>query len=63
VELGEQVLGEPVAMRNLLAEAVDRTTVHLNPRYLLVYRVPVPLGNTQSWLDLPLGDSAVVDSG
>jgi hypothetical protein len=63
VELDEQVLGEPVAMRNLLAEAVDRTTVHLNPRYLLVYRVPVPLGNTQSWLDLPLGDSAVVDSG
>jgi hypothetical protein len=64
-ELDQQLLGQPVALRDRLAEAVSRAGVRLNPRYDLVYRVPVPIGNAQSWLGVPLGESgesAVVDS-
>jgi parvulin-like peptidyl-prolyl isomerase len=70
-ELDEQLLGRPVALRNLLTELVTQADIQLNPRYDLVYRVPVQIGNAQTWLGVPLGgdsvvvdsDSAVVDSG
>jgi hypothetical protein len=53
--LTEEVLGQPVGMRNLLAEVVDGADVRVKPDYDLVYRVPVPLGGeSQSWLGLPL---------
>jgi len=61
-ELNEQLLGDPVAFRNLLTEAVERADIQLNPRYQLVHRVPVQIGSTQTWLGVPLGESAVVDS-
>lgn len=61
-ELDEQVLGEPVAFRNLLTEAVEQADIQLNPRYQLVHRVPVQLGSTQTWLGVPLGESPVVDA-
>lgn len=55
--LTEEVMGEPVAMRNLLVAAVGRAEVRVNPEYDLAYRVPVPLGEQESWLSVPLGEA------
>jgi hypothetical protein len=55
--LDQDLLGQPVAMRNLLAEVVERAGVRVSPEYDLVYRVPVPIGSGESWLALPLGES------
>jgi hypothetical protein len=52
--LTQEVIGEQVGLRNLMAEAVERADVRVSPRYDLVYRVPVPLGSGESWLALPL---------
>ncbi|MPZ25986.1 MAG: hypothetical protein GEV12_05935 [Micromonosporaceae bacterium] len=62
-DLNEQLLGEPVALRNLLIDVVGRADIRLNPRYDLVHLVPVTVGNGQVWLGVPLGESAVVESG
>jgi hypothetical protein len=54
--LNEEVLGEAVGMRNLLADILERADVRVNPEYDLVYRVPVRLGELgETWLGLPLG--------
>jgi hypothetical protein len=55
--LNQELIGRPVAMRNLLAEVLERAEVRVSPAYELVYRVPVPVGSGQSWLALPLGGS------
>jgi hypothetical protein len=55
--LTQQLIGRPVAMRNLLAEVVERAGVRVRPDYHLVYQVPVPIGSGESWLALPLGES------
>jgi hypothetical protein len=52
--LNQEVLGEPVGIRNLLRNIVDQADVRVNPEYDLVYQVPVSLGSNQSWLGLPL---------
>lgn len=62
-ELDEQLLGEPVAVRNLLTEAVARADIQLNPRYDLVYQVPVPVGEPPAGLGVPLSEPAVVEAG
>lgn len=62
-DLNEQLLGQPVALRNLLTEAVARADIRLNPRYDLVHQVPVPVGEAQAGLGVPLSESAVVESG
>lgn len=54
--LTQELMGEQVGMRNRLAEVVDRAEVRVSPAYDLVYRVPVPMGNGESWLGLPLGE-------
>jgi hypothetical protein len=58
----EQV-GGAVALRDLIVELVDRTEVRVNPRYDPTYQVLVSLGNVETWLSVPLTDSAVVDAG
>lgn len=60
-DLNEQLLGEPVALRNLLIEVVARADIQLNPRYDLVHQVPIPVGDAQVGLGVPLGQSAVVE--
>lgn len=55
--LTEELMGEPVGMRNLLAEVVQQAEVRVSPAYNLVYEIPVTVGSGESWLDLPLGDS------
>jgi len=55
--LSEELIGQPVAMRNLLAEVLDRAGVRVSPDYDLVYQLPVPIGSGESWLELPLGQS------
>jgi hypothetical protein len=52
---------QPLGMRSLLLEVLDQATVEVNPSYTLVYQVPVPIGSAQSWVGVPLGNSAVVD--
>jgi hypothetical protein len=53
--LNQDVLGEPVGMRNLLADVVEQADVRVSPEYDLVYRVPVRLGELgETWLGLPL---------
>ncbi|MGH3682971.1 MAG: hypothetical protein ACRDT2_22310 [Natronosporangium sp.] len=54
--LNRQLMGQQVSMRNLLAEVVDRAGLRVSPAYDLVYRVPVPVGDGESWLSLPLSD-------
>lgn len=54
--LTEELMGRQVGMRNLLAEVVDRAGVRVSPAYDLVYQVPVPVGDGESWLGLPLSD-------
>jgi DNA primase large subunit len=53
--LNQEVLGEPVGIRNLLRNIVERADVRVKPDYDLVYRVPVTLGSSETWLGLPLG--------
>lgn len=53
--LNQEVLGQPVGIRNLLRNIVDRADIRVKPGYDLVYRVPVPLGSNETWLGLPLG--------
>lgn len=53
--LGQEVLGGPVALRNLIAAVVDAAEICLNPRYELAHRVPVPIAGEQSWLSVPIG--------
>lgn len=54
--LTQELMGEQVGMRNLLALVVDRAEIRVSPAYDLVYRVPVPMGGqAESWLGLPLG--------
>lgn len=61
--LTDDLLGGPVGMRDLLVEVVEQADVRVNPRYDLVYRVPVSLGQASSWLGVPLGEpSSVIDS-
>ena len=50
-----EVIGEPVGMRNLISQVVEQAEVRVNPRYDLVYRVPVRLGEAETWLGVPLG--------
>lgn len=58
----EQV-GAPVALRNLIVAEIEAADLHVNPRYAPIYQVLVPLGNLQSWLTVPLTDSAVTEGG
>lgn len=58
----EQV-GGSVALREAITGAADAADLHVNPRYQPVWEVPVPLGNVESTLAVPLHDSAVTDSG
>lgn len=55
--LTAELMGRQVAIRNFLREALDQAQVRVNPRYDLVYRVPVPVGSGESWLAVPLGSS------
>lgn len=50
-----ELVGQPVGMRNLLTEVVEQAEVRVNPRYDLVFRVPVRLGEAETWLGVPLG--------
>jgi hypothetical protein len=56
--LGQELLGGPVALRNLIATVVDEADVCVSERYELAHRVPVPIGGEQSWLSVPIGGSA-----
>jgi hypothetical protein len=55
--LTQDLMGQQVGMRNLLADVVDGAEVRVSPAYDLVYRVPVPVGSAESWLALPLGEA------
>lgn len=57
--LTADVIGEAVAVRNLFREILAGVEVRVNPRYEAVYQVPVEFPGGQSWLAVPLGDSAV----
>ncbi len=57
--LTADVLGEAVAIRNLFREILDGVKVRVNPRYDAVYQVPVEFPGGQTWLAVPLSDSAV----
>ncbi|HLU32632.1 MAG TPA: hypothetical protein VKZ74_01225 [Natronosporangium sp.] len=52
--LTAELIGQPVGMRNLLTEVVAQADVRVNPRYELVFRVPVRLGEAETWLGVPL---------
>lgn len=55
-------VGQPVAERDLYREILDAADITVNPRYELVYRIPVPLGGAgESWLSVQVGDQAVVE--
>jgi hypothetical protein len=54
--LGQEVLGGPVALRNLVAAVVDEAEICVNLRYQLAHRVPVQIGEGQSWLSIPIGE-------
>lgn len=54
--LNRDLMGQQVSMRNLLSGVVDQVGVRVSPAYDLVYRVPVPVGDGESWLSLPLSD-------
>lgn len=52
--LTEEVMGQQVAIRDLIVEALALADVQVNPRYDFVYKVPVPVGSGESWLEVPL---------
>jgi hypothetical protein len=56
--LDQELLGGPVALRNLIAAVVDQAEICVNPRYQLAHRVPVPIGGEQSWLSVPIGEES-----
>jgi hypothetical protein len=59
-----EVLGEVVALRDLLRQVVDAVDIQLNPRYQLTYQIPVRLGEVEvNALGVPLSDPAVITRG
>jgi hypothetical protein len=54
-------IGGSVALRNAITGAAAAAELHVNPRYQPVWEVPVPLGNVESALTVPLSDSAVTE--
>lgn len=52
--LTQEVMGHQVAIRDLVVEALALAEVRVNPRYDFVYKVPVPVGSGESWLEVPL---------
>ena len=52
--LTQEVMGHQVAIRDLIVEALALAKVRVNPRFDFVYKVPVPVGSGQSWLEIPL---------
>jgi hypothetical protein len=58
--LTAEALGSAVGLRDLLVQVVGEAEVTVNPRYQLVYRVPVQLGQADSWLGVPIGGSSPV---
>jgi hypothetical protein len=54
--LNQQLLGGPVALRNLIATVVDQADICVNPRYQLAHRVTVPISGQESWLSVPIGE-------
>lgn len=56
-------VGGAVAMRELLVSVIDQADLDVNPRYQPVWDVPVPLGNLETRLSVPLTDSAVIEEG
>jgi hypothetical protein len=54
--LTEELMGRQANLRSQLLEVVAQADVRVNPRYDLVYRVPVPVGSGESWLNVPLGE-------
>jgi hypothetical protein len=55
--LNQELLGGPVALRNLIAAVVGEADICVGPRYHLAHRVPVPIGGEQSWLSVPIGEA------
>jgi hypothetical protein len=55
--LTPELLGGPVALRNLITVVVDEADICVNPRYQLAHRVPVPIAGEQSWLSVPIGEA------
>jgi hypothetical protein len=59
-----EVLGEVVALRDLLRQVVDAVDIQLNPRYQLTYQIPIRLGEVEvNALGVPLSDPAVITRG
>jgi hypothetical protein len=54
--LNQELLGGPVALRNLIVTVVGEADICVNPRYQLAHRVQVPIGEEQSWLSVPIGE-------
>jgi hypothetical protein len=54
--LGQDVLGGPVALRNLIAAVIDEAEICVSPPYQLAHRVPVPIGGEESWLTIPISE-------
>ncbi|HEX5597460.1 MAG TPA: hypothetical protein VFX61_15790 [Micromonosporaceae bacterium] len=60
----EEQMGRAVGLRNLLNELLEQAEVSINPVYGdLTFRVPVRIGQADSWLAVPLGggSDAVID--
>jgi hypothetical protein len=55
--LTPELLGGPVAQRNLIAVVIGEADICVNPRYQLAHRVPVPIAGEQSWLSIPIGEA------
>lgn len=54
------LLGGPVGVRDLLATVIERAEVRVQPGYELVHRVPVQIGNANSWLGVQISEPAQV---
>jgi hypothetical protein len=56
--LNQELLGGPVALRNLTAAVLGEAEICVDPRYQLAHRVTVPIAGEQSWLSVPIGEPA-----
>lgn len=56
--LTQEVMGGPVALRDLIVTVVDEADICVSDRYQLAHRVPVAIGGEQSWLSVAIGDPA-----
>ncbi|QSB14271.1 hypothetical protein JQS43_22615 [Natronosporangium hydrolyticum] len=52
--LTAELMGQQVAMRDLLREALERAETRVRPDHDLVYQLPVTVGSGEAYLALPL---------